>query len=230
MKVGTCWAALLVAVGICNGAAAAEPTAPFAGYAIDEKFTQKSPDGTTAIEQYVNKNTDDWTWQFGVRREGAVARLEAEPALYPANFIFTPDLKWIVRSQKIGSGTATLHLYALTPQGYARASRKPLGDRAWDYMKTRRDWRRLLKPPEYHESAHLVGGLEQNYRDLGIDWPANRYLVITLSADADVKGRKHEQTTVVNGWRCRYDLQSGKFDVPQVFAADNAKAIIPTDY
>jgi hypothetical protein len=34
---------------------------------------------------------------------------------YPADFIFTNDLKWIVRVQKIGSGTATLHLYGLTP-------------------------------------------------------------------------------------------------------------------
>jgi hypothetical protein len=25
------------------------------------------------------------------------------------------------------------------------------------------------------------------------------------------------QTGVVNGWRCRYDLQTGKFDVPPLF-------------
>ena len=34
---------------------------------------------------------------------------------YPADFIFTSDLKWIVRVQKLGSGTSTLHLYRLTP-------------------------------------------------------------------------------------------------------------------
>jgi hypothetical protein len=47
-------------------------------------------------------------------------------------------------------------------------------------------------------------------RGLGVDWPANRYLLIALSGDADVKGRKPMQTGVVNGWRCRYDLQTGK--------------------
>jgi hypothetical protein len=32
------------------------------------------------------------------------------------------------------------------------------------------------------------------------------YLLMTLSADADVKGRKLMQTGVVRGWRCGYDL------------------------
>jgi hypothetical protein len=35
------------------------------------------------------------------------------------------------------------------------------------------------------------------------------------------------QTGVVHGWRCRYDLQTGKFDVPAVFSDDNAKAVVP---
>ena len=100
----------------------------------------------------------------------------------------------------------------------SRASKKPLGDLAWDYMKTRPDWRKIVKAPEYHISAYLLEGIEENYRELGVDWPANRYLLITLSGDADVKGRKPMQTGVVNGWRCRYDLQTGKFDVPAVFA------------
>jgi hypothetical protein len=35
------------------------------------------------------------------------------------------------------------------------------------------------------------------------------------------------QTGVVHGWRCRYDLQTGKFDVPARFSAGNAKAVVP---
>jgi hypothetical protein len=93
-------------------------------------------------------------------------------------------------------------------------------------MKSTLDWRKLVKAPEYHDVADLEDGLAENYRKLG-DWPANRYLVITLSADADVKGRKPMQTGVVNGWRCRYDLETGKFDVPAVFAAGNKKALVP---
>ena len=72
-------------------------------------------------------------------------------------------------------------------------------------------------------------GLADNYHDLGVDWPANRYLLIGLSADADVKGHKPLQTGVVNGWHCRYDLQTGKFDVPAIFSADNAKAVVPRE-
>ena len=214
-------------IGVCSGAAAAQPAAPPAGYKIEEKYTRKSPGGAITIEQYLNKDTDDWKWQFWVRRQGALALLDPEPADYPADFIFTSDLKWIVRVQKIGSGTSTLHLYRLASQGYLRASRKPLGDLAWDYLKTRPDWRKLVKAPEYHDLAYLLKGDEENYRGLGVGWPANRYLLIALSGDADVRGRKPMQTGVVNGWRCRYDLQTGKFDVPALFSDNNAKAVVP---
>jgi hypothetical protein len=213
-------------IGTCCAAAAGEPAGPPVGYKIDETYTQKSPDGATTIEQYQNK--DSWTWQFWVRRDGSFNQLDPdpEPPGYGADFIFTKDQKWMVREQKIGSGTSTLHLYRLTPQGYMRASDKPLGELAWNYMKSRPDWRKLVKTPEYHESAYLLEGLETDYREFG-DWPANRYLLITLSADADVRGRKPMQTGVVNGWRCRYDLMTGKFDVPAVFARHNAKALRP---
>jgi len=227
MKGRTSWIGLFVAcsIGVCSGAAAARPAAPPAGYKIEEKYTRKSPDGAIAIEQYLDKDMDDGKWQFWV--QGTFKLLDPELADYPADFIFTNDLKWIVRVQKIGSGTSTLHLYHLTPRGYLRASKKPLGDLAWDYLKTRPDWRKLVKAPEYHESAYLLGGLEENYRGLSVDWPTNRYLLIALSADADVKDRKPMQTGVVNGWRCRYDLQTGKFDVPALFSNDNAKAVVP---
>src|SRR5882757_1551626 len=206
MKGRTSWIGLFVAcsIGVCNAAAAAASAAPPASYRIEEKYTHKSPDGAITIEQYLNKDTDDWKWQFWVRRQGAFTLLDPEPADYPADFIFTNDLKWIVRANK-----------------------KPLGDLAWDYLKTRPDWRKLVKAPEYHDSAYLLEGLEENYRGHGVDWPANRYLLISLSGDADVKGRKPMQTAVVNGWRCRYDLQTGKFDVPALFSGDNAKAVVP---
>src|SRR5258706_5220670 len=171
MKGRTSWIGLFVAcsVGVCSAAAAAQPAATPAGYKIEEKYTQKSPDGATTIEQYLNKDTDDWKWQFWVRRQGAFMLLDPEPAGYAANFIFTNDLKWIVRVQKIGSGTSTLHLYRLTPQGYVRASKKPIGDLAWAYMKTRPDWRKIKKAPEYHDSAYMLEGVEEDYRKLGVN-------------------------------------------------------------
>jgi hypothetical protein len=210
------------------GTAAAQPAAPPAGYTIDPEFTQVSTDGAISIEQYLNKDTDDdWKWQFWVHQQGTFTLLDPEPAGYPAAFIFTGDLRWIVRLQKTGSGEQTLYLYRVTPHGTVSASKKPLGDLAWAYFKTRPERRRIAKLPEYHEAAGLLKGLEDNYRWLGVDWPANRYLVITLSGDADIKGRKPMQTGVVNGWRCRYDLETGKFEAPAVFSDHNAKAVVP---
>jgi hypothetical protein len=231
MRVATSLLRTLVAcaIGACGvGTAAAQPAAPPAGYKIDPEFTQVSTDGVITIEQYLNKDTDDdWKWQFWARRQGTFTLLDPEPAGYPAAFIFTGDLKWIVRMQKTGSGEQTLYLYRVTPRGTVAVSKKPFGDLAWAYFKTRPEWRKIAKPPEYHESAGLLKGLEDNYRWLGVDWPANRYLVITLSGDADIKGRKPMQTGVVHGWRCRYDLETGKFDAPAVFSDHNAKAVVP---
>jgi len=198
---------------------------PPAGYTIDPEFTAKSPDGAITIEQYENKA--DYKWQFWVRREGTFTLLDPELADYPAGFRFTNDLKWLVRMQKTGSGESTLYLYRLGPQGFVPATRKPLGDLAWAYFKSRPEWRKVKKAPEYHITATLVKGIDDNYRWLGVDWPANRYLLVTLSGDADVKGRKPMQTGVVNGWRCRYDLQTGKFDEPALFSQNNAEAVVP---
>lgn len=230
MRVRTSLTGLLVACGVgitATVTAVAQSAGPPAGYKIYPKYTKTSPDGAVTIEPYLNEDTGDWKWRFWARWQSTFTQLDPGPADYPAGFVFTNDLKWIVRVQKIGSGTSTLYLYRLTPQGYVAASKKPLGELAWAYMKTRPDWRKIRKPPEYHDNAFLENGLEENYRALGADWPANRYLVISLRGDADIKGRKHMQTSVVHGWRCRYDLQTGKFDVPPVFSGDNAKAVVP---
>ena len=209
------------------GTAVAEPAGPPAGYKIDPEFTRTSPDAVITIEQYLNKDTEDYKWQFWVRREGTFTLLDPEPADYPAGFRFTQDSKWVVRMQKTGAGESTLYLYRLTPQGFVPATKKPIGDLAWAYLKTRPEWQKVKKDPEYHISAGLLKGTDENYRWLGIDWPANRYLLITLSGEADIKSRKHQQTTVVHGWRCRYDLQTGKFDVPPLFSDNNSKAVVP---
>jgi hypothetical protein len=71
----------------------------------------------------------------------------SEPADYPAGFRFTNDLKWLVRMQKTGSGESTLYLYRLDPQGFVPATKKPLGDLAWAYFKSRSEWRKVKKTP-----------------------------------------------------------------------------------
>ena len=201
MKVRTFLIDLLVVcgIGVCSiGTAAAQPTGPRAGYDIDPVFTEKSPDGAITIEQYVDKETDDWKWQFWARRQDKLTMLKPEQPDYPAGFRFTNDSQWLVRMQKTGSGESTLYLYHLGPQGFVPATKKPLGDLAWAYFKSRPEWQKVKKDPEYHISANLLKGTEENYRWLGVDWPENRYLLISLSGDADVKGRKPMQTGVVN--------------------------------
>jgi hypothetical protein len=194
------------AIGVWGvGTAAAQPAGPPAGYKIDPEWTKTSPDGAITIEQYVNKDTDDWKFQFWARWKDTFRLLDPEPADYPSDFLFTNDLKWLVRLQKTGSDELTLYLYRQDPDGYVPASKKPLGDLAWAYLKTRPDWRKIRKEPEYHIMA----------------------ILISLSGDADVKGRKPMQTRVVQSWSCRYDLQTGKFDVPALLSDHNAKAVVP---
>ena len=90
----------------------------------------------------------------------------------------------------------------------------------------RRPESRKIRKPDFHIEADLVKGTDDNYRSLGQDWPDSRYLVIALSGEVS-PNKRHGQLRSVRGWRCRYDLQKGTFDVPPDFAGDNAKAIAP---
>ena len=75
MKVRTSLIGLLVVcgIGVCSiSTAAAPPAGPPAGYNINAEFTEKSPDGAIAIEQYENKETHDYKWQFWVRWGGHI--------------------------------------------------------------------------------------------------------------------------------------------------------------
>ena len=71
-------------------------------------------------------------------------------------------------------------------------------------------------------------GADDNYRWMGENWPDSRYLVITLSGEVEPT-EHHGQLQSLRGWHCRYDLQTGKFDVPADFAGNNKKAIAPAD-
>jgi hypothetical protein len=80
----TSWIGLLVAcsIGVCSGAAAAQPAAPPAGYKIEEQYSRNRPDGATTIEQYLNKETDDWKWQFWARRQApSRSSIRSRPAI-----------------------------------------------------------------------------------------------------------------------------------------------------
>lgn len=207
-------------------AAVSAPAAPPAGYKLDPDHSVTSPDGATTIEQYAKIDADgDYTWQFWARHQDKLTLLPPQQPDYAADFKFTSDSQWVVRMQKTGSGEMSLYLYHLAPQGFAAATAKPLSDLAWAFLKTRPDWRKIRKP-DFHFTVGLAKGVEDNYRSLGENWPDNRYLVLWLWGEVSPND-KHGQISSLRGWQCRYDLQSGRFDVPPDFAAINAKAIAP---
>jgi hypothetical protein len=215
----------LFSIGVLlAGAVPALSAGPTAEYKMNDEYTAKSPDGATTVEQYFKTDKDDnYIWQFWARRSDSTTLLGPEQQDYSADFVFTRDSRWLVRIQKTGSGESSLFLYKLGPQGFVAATKKPLGNLAWDYFYSRPESRKVIKP-DFHISAGLPKGIDDNYRSLGENWPDSRYLLISLSGDVDANSR-HRQLRSVDDWLCRYDLQSGKFDVPRDFLKDNSEAL-----
>jgi hypothetical protein len=224
------WKLPTITIGLCLAWAAvpvqAQTAGPPAGYEIDSEYTTKSPDGATTIEQDKKADKDgDLTWQFWAKRADHSTLLAPEQQYYPASFRFTNNSQWVVRTQKIGSGESSLYLYKLGPQGFVAATTKPLSDLAWAYLKTLPDYRKVMKP-DFHFAAYLVKGVDDNYHAMGEDWPDSRYLVISLSGEVEPNNH-HGQILSLRDWECRYDLQTGKFDVPEDFVAANVRATAP---
>jgi hypothetical protein len=225
MKLGhlTPSTALLFACVIATTSARA--AGPAAGFNLSE-YSDKSPDGKTVVEQY---NKDDaekgyMYWEFWVRRGDTQTLLNKdEDAEYPADFRFTNDSRWLVRSQKTGSGEASLYLYRQSGDGFISATKKPIGDLAWAYFKSRPESKKA-RTPDFHISAGLLKGTDENYRFMGVNWPENRYIVISLWGELEPNAH-HHQLFAVRGWHVRYDLETGKFDVPPEFRDDNAEAL-----
>jgi hypothetical protein len=217
---------LIAAVLVAGGVARSQPAGPPAGYKIDSEYTVTSPDGTTTIEQYSKTNADgDYTWQFWARRGGTLTMLPPEQPDYAAGFRFTANSLWLVRMQKTGAGEQSLYLYHLESQKFVAATAKPLSDLAWSYFHSLAASRKI-RQPDLHITADLVKGADDNYRWMGETWPDSRYLVISLSGEVSPT-KRHGQLQSLRGWRCRYDLQTAKFDVPADFTGNNKKAIAP---
>lgn len=213
------WLALALMLTAPSALAASGPPA---GYVLSDNadlaFT--SPDGATKLEQYMKDSEDlfEIKWQVWARRGDQMTELKPEQG-YGAGFRFTSDSQWLVRMQKTGSGSQDLFLYHVENGAFVSATKKSLSDLAWAYFHSRQ--KMML---DYHISANLMKGTEDAYRWLGVDWPNNRYLVISLSGQMD----KHPKNVAVKGladWKCRYDLKTGKFDTPAMFAKENAEAL-----
>jgi hypothetical protein len=205
-------------------AAPAMSAGPTAEFKLKDEHTSKSPDGATAVEQYLKTDKDDnYFWQFWAHRSDSMTLLGPEQEDYAADFRFTQDSRWLLRIQKTGSGESTLFLYKLGPTGFVAATSKPFGDLAWDFFYSRPESKKIMKP-DFHTDVGLLKGIDDNFKWTGENWPDSRYLLIGLWGEVEPNG-KHHQLVTVHDWRCRYDLQKGKFDVPSMFAKENAEAL-----
>lgn len=215
------WLALALTLA-ASGALAGSGPPPGFTLSDDADLGFTSPDGATKLEQYMKDGGDfDVKWQVWARRGEQMTELKPEQG-YPAGFRFTNDSQWLVRMQKTGSGEQDLYLYRVEKGAFVNATGKSLSDLAWAYFHSRPDTKKMKL--DYHITANLAKGTEEAYRWLGVNWPDNRYLVISLSGAMD----KHPKNVMVKGlgdWRCRYDLKTGTFDVPAVFAKSNAEAL-----
>jgi hypothetical protein len=212
-------------------ASADEPAAEFKLRADD---TLVSPDHQLRIEQYSKDMGDEGFlhqfWAFDDKHQHGSLLNPGEGidlAGYPAGFRFNPDSQWLVRMQRLGAGYQTLFLYRRNGNEFTSATPKPLGDLAWDYFFGLPVAKKLHRDPKDRDSldhvqAILITGLEDNYAWLGQHWPDNRYLVISLSFDAQGEDKP---APWIEAWRCVYDLKTGAFSVLPAFAEHNAKAV-----
>ncbi len=228
--------AVSIVVGTDNGGARAGRGAgpKFKLLTDDPNDTMTSPDQQLKIEQYSKNLGNDGDvyqfWTFDSHHQHAFLLNKGEGtdlAGYAAGFRFAPDSQWLVRMQKLGAGYMTLFLYHRDGFRFSAATRKPLGDLAWDYFFTQPASQSMIRDPKDpfsldHATAVLVKGLEENYAWMGEHWPDSRYLVISLSFD--IQGQD-KPTPWIEGWHCVYDMKTGQFSVPPDFADNNAKAI-----
>src|ERR1700688_5019786 len=128
-KLRETWIALWFALATVAPVCAAE--GPGANFKLDPKapvFT--SPDKTIQLEQYFKENKDgDWVFQFWTfdadhRHPSLLTPGEDDSvAGYAAGFRFSPDSRWLVRMQKLGSGSQTLFLYRRKDNRFSAATR-----------------------------------------------------------------------------------------------------------
>ena len=224
------WIALWLALAT---AAPASAEGPRAGFKVNAEATFTSPDQTIRVEQYFRDRDDRllyqfWTFDADHRHPFLLNPGEGDDvAGYAAGFRFSPDSQWLVRMQKLGSGSQTLFLYRRKGGRFSPATNKPLGDLAWDYFFTTPTSKGMHRDPRNpygldHAFVALIKGMEENYAWMGQHWPDGRYVVIDLSFDMQGEDVK---APWIEGWHCVYELKTGAFSVPPDFAENNAKAV-----
>jgi hypothetical protein len=225
------WILLLLGIAVATPARA---EGPGAGFKLRAEDASISPNRALRVEQYSKDMKDEgflyqfWTFDRDHRHAFLLNPGEGiDLAGYPAGFRFSPDSQCLVRMQKLGAGYSTLFLYRRKGYQFSPATTKPLGDLAWDYFFNSPASKATHRDPKDrdsldHAQAILLKGMEDNYAWMGVQWPDSRYIVISLSFDAQ---GEEKPLPWIEGWRCIYDLKTGTFSVPPDFAENNAKAL-----
>jgi hypothetical protein len=224
----------LVLLGSAAAAhASAEGPGPDFKLRTDPDDTFISPDGQIRVEQYSKDMGDEGYlhqfWTFDAKHQHPSLLNGGETtdlAGYPAGFRFSANSQWLVRMQKTGAGFQTLFLYRRNGFEFSSATRKPLSEMAWDYFWGSPVSKKLHRDPKDRDSlshvfAALLKGMDDNYAWLGLHWPDSRYVVISLSFDAQGEDKP---LPYIEDWWCAYDVKTGTFTVPAAFAGHNAKA------
>ena len=127
------WIALWLALAAVAPASAAD--GPPTDFKLDrEAKVFESPDRTLRLEQYAKKQEDGglafqfWTFDKNHRHAFLLNPGEEgdDQTGYAAGFRFSPDSQWLVRMQKLGSGSQTLFCTAGTGINSYRRPRNPL--------------------------------------------------------------------------------------------------------
>jgi hypothetical protein len=226
---------LVVLLGLASVAAAsADSPGSELTRLTDKDDTFTSPDGQVIIEQYWKDKDENFRlyqfWAFDAKHEHGVMLNPGEDedlAGYPAGFRFSPNSQWVVRLQKIGSGTQTLFLYRRNGLQFSEATPKPLAEMAWDYFYSQPVSRKMHRESKDrdsldHAQVNLVKGVDDNYASLGKHWPNSRYIVLSLSFDAQGEDKK---LPWVEDWRVVFDTKTDKFSIPADFVEHNARTV-----
>lgn len=177
--------------------------------------TFESPDNTFMIVQYADKTEDLWKWESWVFPKSddpsyKLSRLHDFHG-YPGRYDLSPDHQCLVRSQKIGSGEATIYLYKRAGGTKFRSvCNGSFGDLAWDFF---------TKQPEI--SSDMVPSFHQYVQVK--EWRTGGIALIELSGMHFLDATRW----VTDDWQCLYDLSTETFQVTPDIRKSNQSKIYP---
>jgi hypothetical protein len=197
--------------GICF---AASPTHPNGSWVLAEDCTFTAKDKSFSIRQYYNEKLG---WQIWVAPKDRAAYLlpdinpDFQTSESAATWHLSPDAHWLARSQRLGSGTSTLHLYHCEKnQSILPVTPDPLGDLARKFY-------------ERHSGLTRDQCFIDHPRSEFVRWEGSGVLILALSGQSTMC----EPMWVTDQWLVGYDLKNRKFFLTDDLIEKNERRIYP---